>query len=304
VLRQYLTNDAWLQARRQNFAIGASDVSKILGVSAYGSPWSVWLAHHRPAEEDNKTREHFALGHDLEPVTLRAYARRQGIEITHMDHAIYTHPKVDWVQMSPDGISGPTDAPTAHYEAKACMSAAVAGKLPPDEQMPGDDWTVPDWRYQMLWQFAACPTLQTNTLVVLLPWFEVRAYTLHRVDVADEIKDLVWSVAQWRKDTLMPGTPPPPDASSDCKAGIDWLHPAPDDWAKKTDDRPRRDATPEEADLIMRYADARDAEAAAKTQAAALRNQIVPLFGEHYQLNLGDGARATCDARRIIKVKR
>ena len=303
MVQQYLTHSAWLDARRANYSIGASDVAKIIGASAYGSPWSVWLAHHRPSDED-AVPDHFMLGHDLEPVTLRAYGRQQGIEITHMDRAIYRHPKVAWLQMSPDGITGPVDAPTAHYEAKACLNAAVAGKLPPSEEMPADDWTVPDWKYQLLWQFAACPSLQTNTLVVMLPWFEVRSYTLRREDVAEDIRDLVMHVAKWRTTTLTTSTPPPADGSRECTAGINWLNPAPDDWSKKTDDRPRRDATAEEADLLMRYADAKDAEKAAKTAAAKLRNECVPLFGEHYQLNLGDGARATCNARRTITVKR
>jgi len=111
-------------------------------------------------------------------------------------------------------------------------------------------------------------------------------------------------VARWRETVLQTKTPPPADSSKECTAGINWLNPAPDDWSKKTDDRPRRDATPEEADLLMRYADAKDAEKAAKTAASKLRNECVPLFGDCFQLNLGDGARATCDARRIIKVKR
>ena len=303
MLIQYKTEEQWAAARRADYAIGASDAAKILGVSAYGSPWSTWLNHKRPIERDT-IPEHFSLGHDLEPVTLASYGRRNDIEIRHMDYAIYRHPKIPWLQMSPDGIAGPLEAPTAHYEAKACINAAVAGKLPPSDQMPDDDWTVPDWRCQMLHQFAACPSLATNTLVVMLPWFEVRSYTLRRDDIADELGAMMVTIARWREAYLVNDGALPPDHSRECKAGIDWLHPAPEGWAKKTDDRPRRDATAEEADLLMRYADARELEKTSKTTAAALRNEIVPLFGDCYMLMLGDGARATIDKRRTIKVKR
>jgi hypothetical protein len=302
----YETRADWLAGRRDGYGIGASDTPKIVGVSSYGGPWTIYRAHHDPTVTDDASpAEHLALGSDLEPVTLRAYGRQQRIEIEHLDLCTYHHPRIDWLRMSPDGITGDIDEPDHHYEAKAVMNASVAGLLPPAGELPLEAFAVPHWTYQAIHQLAAVPSLEAVTVVALLPWFEVRGYTLDRRAVEHKIGPIMQRVRDWRQTHLVEGHPPDIDDTDDCARGLDWMCPAPDDWPDRVRDRPRRDATTEEITAAHSYAMAKDTEAGARVMRKHARNVLVSSMGDAYQVDLPDGGhvRISAGAQRRVTVR-
>ena len=295
----------WLAARRHGYGIGASDAPAILGVSRYGGPWRVWAAHKAP----HLLRPVGQAAHDgrhLEPAVVAMYAQREGLDLTHHDHTIYSHPRIAWLRMSPDATIGPVDAPTGHVEVKVVFSAQVAPTLPPSGEMDMGSFPVQSWVVQCLHQLAAVPSLESVTLVAMLPWFELRAYRLERGEPGSltrrAIARLATRLRDWRDKYLVGDEVPLIDDSDECSKHADWQNPAPPDWAKTAKDRPSRDATEAEVVAAYAYADARRAEAEAKSQAKVARNMLLDGIGDLYRLGLPCGGSVKFSAHQNRRI--
>jgi len=304
--RVFKNRAAWLAARKQGFGIGASDTAAILGRSKYAGPWKVWASHKAPELVSDSISVAAHDGIDLEPAVVRMVARRESVELVHHDFRIDYHPTVPWLRCSPDATEGPIDAPVAHWEVKCVFNAAVASELPPSGNYTAQDMPVESWGWQALHQLACMPTTTKVVIVVLCPWFEIRTYTIHRTKEAQAtIAEALRRVQDFRQRFLVGDETPELDDSRECSSFVDWRNPAPSDWHKTAAKRPTRNATPDEVEHAVAYAEACHNAKQADTTKRIARNRLVDGIGEFYRLNLPGGGKVTCSAgeRRRITVK-
>ena len=78
-----LTHEEWLELRKKG--IGGSDIGKILGLSNWGSPLSVFVDKTTPVQESDEENLAMELGLELEPFLRRKFerwvAKEEGIEV-------------------------------------------------------------------------------------------------------------------------------------------------------------------------------------------------------------------------------
>src|SRR5512134_3290083 len=94
--------------------IGASEISSIVGMNPYASPWDVWLKKtgQAPDEAENPAME---WGHRLEPAIRQKYVDDTGTLMYVPPTSIF-HADTLWARATPDGIAvretfhGRTDA--------------------------------------------------------------------------------------------------------------------------------------------------------------------------------------------------
>lgn len=90
----------WHEDRRQG--IGGSDMPKILGLSPYGTPYSVYLEKIGGSEPKEETWQ-MARGNTIEPLLRQWYSEKTGRTI-HLPNKAIAHPKYDYIRYNPDGL--------------------------------------------------------------------------------------------------------------------------------------------------------------------------------------------------------
>lgn len=129
----------WYAVRRSG--IGSSDLPKILGLSAYGSPGHVWAAKRGDIPEED-AGEAGRWGHLLEDVIAREWADRHGVTVAaaptlrHVDHP---HRLASLDRL----VTGCPDAEVCDLEIKT-RSAYVAGSWRDD--VPDDVLAQAQWQ--------------------------------------------------------------------------------------------------------------------------------------------------------------
>lgn len=282
------TREGWEAGRRAGeFRIGASVVGSILT-----RPWEAFeeLTGQAP-EPDAATLRTFARGHRWERYIVEEYAAAREVPTLPAAEAlgapagslvIVRHPTEAWACSSPDAITAdPTEGPGL-VECKT--DAGGQGWAEADCELR----TVNDYHEaiapagyltQAYWQLLTTG-LPFVDLVCLLPRYALRVVRVWAdPDTQAEILD---AVADFRARHLLPGEPPPVDGSGACKRLLTKRFPGVG--------KERRPATSEEAALVLKYADAKAREKAAKEEADALRNQIAASLGDTYGLEVAGGS--------------
>lgn len=190
---------AWLEWRRQG--IGASDVAAILGLSPWGSAWSVWVDKTGLATSkvDDEMAERFEFGHAAEDMLLAYFERRTHERIDHAQ--LECVGPESWMRATPDGVVL-GDGGTARR--------VVDAKTDPSR--PWDEIPV-YYQCQGQWQMAVTGA-EVATFVVLHMAFGrplVRLYDLERDDA--EIALLIARCRTFWFDHVLTGDPPPVDGS-------------------------------------------------------------------------------------------
>lgn len=98
-----MSTDEWLEIRKT--IIGASDVAAILGVSPWGSPWSVW-AEKMGLFSSHKDDVVLQWGKDLEIAIERRFMRERGSLVVAQQH-LARHPEFPRVGATLDGLETP-----------------------------------------------------------------------------------------------------------------------------------------------------------------------------------------------------
>lgn len=192
--------EAWLAARRQH--ITATDVGKIMGLSPFGGPTSVWLDKKglsAPFTESERMR----WGRRLEEAILAGYAETKGVEVWLADpHDLVVCEAHPILAASLDGTVVPDGAP---------VDAKNIGRYDPSKW--GDDGTaqIPDQYALQL----AVQMLVTNApyadLAVLFSGARLQTYRVHR---NEEIEATIISTAtEWWERYIIEGVQPPPDGT-------------------------------------------------------------------------------------------
>lgn len=97
------THDEWLKMR--GAGIGASEVSAVIGISPWETPFSLWLkktGQVPPTEENDAMRR----GHYLEDAVVQWWMHETGEQVIKASAAdiIYVHPEHQYMRVTPDRV--------------------------------------------------------------------------------------------------------------------------------------------------------------------------------------------------------
>ncbi len=284
----YPTRREWLDSRAANDNLGASEASMALGVSPYGTPWTLWESKMRPAKE--KRADQLQRGHRWEPSVLAEYEDESGHEVLTPAEAcqvppgsivVVSNPRLPWLRQSPDGFAI-ARGELGQVEAKTAVRAHVWA---PEPGLVIDRWddtyaeiVPPHYAVQGYVQLivSVLPWVDLCALVPRGMWLGVRWVRLMRdAETQQQIED---ALTEWRDRHLVHGEPPPIDGGEACNRYLARAFPP----RKK---KPARIATPEEADKMVRLAGLRAEIDAAKEEADRLRNELL-LSAEGYRLHM------------------
>lgn len=292
----YETVDAWLAGRVDGFGVGASTAPAILGASSYASPWDIWARYHKPSAVGRGSSSAQRRGHAFEPLVLRAYAARFGVDVEKWyDLTVWSSARVDWARCSPDATVI-VDGERGLAEIKTARGGWQWRDAPPVIESPDDLDLLPSLSYglQCYWQLLVSG-LPFVDLVVLPLSHELAAVSEALTDsehrgalplVVDAVaKQIVrvrinaapkfqtrfgGLVAQWRARHLVEGIAPP--AGSSASASAYYGRVAKRSAAMVVDDEHEITKT---ADALYRAREAkREATAAEKTISGTLKQLI------------------------------
>lgn len=97
------SHEEWLKAREEG--IGASEVSAIIGINPWETPYSLWLkkTHQIPPTEENDAMRR---GHYLEDAVVQWWMHETGEQVIKASAAdiIYVHPDYPYMRVTPDRV--------------------------------------------------------------------------------------------------------------------------------------------------------------------------------------------------------
>lgn len=190
----------WLALRRTG--IGGSDIGKILGVSKFGGPMTVFMEKRALSAPLIET-EAMHFGKVLEDVVAREYAARSGRKVRRAAGFI-RRPGYDWAYANVDRWS---DQPGTKRRVLEVKTAGVFGAS--DFGEPGTDQVPGDYLTQVQW-YLACTGKDEADLAVLIGGQKFGQYEIPRddelIDGMTEIAAKFWSDTQ-------AGRPPDIDGS-------------------------------------------------------------------------------------------
>jgi putative phage-type endonuclease len=182
--------------------IGASEISAIVGMNPFASPWDVWCRKTGQAPEPDDSAP-IEWGHRLEPVIRQKYCDDTGAAIYVPTESLF-HPERHWARATPDGIVV-DDCAWKHL-----LQIKNVG------YWMGREWDeAPPTYVQLQEQWELYVTgLDRADIACLIGGSDYRCYTVHRDDGI--IQSLV-TIAEdfWRR--VETRTPPPVDDSDACR---------------------------------------------------------------------------------------
>lgn len=274
-LVRYPTVQGWLGDRR--LGIGASEVPKVLGLSPYGGPWSVWARKCLPFEYSAPTAAQMR-GHREEVRILEDYAEFTGHRVEGpLGHVVITGSE-PWMRQTPDAFVfdgetwGQGEVKTDRSDLRVCWGHS--GQV-------FEDWSAAegevreDYAAQLYFQLL-CTGLPWGLLIVRLSMDDLRWYRLQRdPDVEAWMMERLtafWALVEGHRAGDR-ASRPPIDDSEGCAAAL----------ARMVGDEAKGEvvpATPEQATLIAKWhamSTLADKQAARVEQ---LRNEIAASISE------------------------
>lgn len=191
--------EAWLAARRQH--ITATDVAKLLGLSKFGGPTSVYL--DKLGEAEVTETERMRWGRRLEAAILAGFAERMNVPVELADpYSLTVCPDEPLIAASLDGRVQPGGAPV---DAKNIM------RLDPTKW--GEELTdqIPDDYALQLAVQMACTGADEAFIAALFGGQQLRVYRVHRDN--DVISTAIDAAREFWQRYVVTRTSPPPDGS-------------------------------------------------------------------------------------------
>lgn len=265
----YDTREAWKGDRQSggpDFSIGSTDVAAILGVYFYG-PWRVWAKAKRPdLAPDIEANEAMQVGTEWEPIVADWYRRNvagdQSVD-TRLSRA--SSDALPWLRVSPDGLVGD--------------DGGIEIKVPRQRNGWWDEAEFRTMTRRVLDHVPGSYALQVNAMLLATGrewWDLVACFSPHDVRVyrfwRDEryLQSLAGRLASWRDAFLLGDAVPPYDASTEARryvtTGVD-----------RTD---KREATEDEAEVMLAIGAHRAAEKASKEAKQTETTRLMALMGE------------------------
>ncbi|MGW4488430.1 YqaJ viral recombinase family nuclease [Amycolatopsis sp. NPDC004368] len=260
---------AWLATRRTG--LGGSDVSALVGLSHYRSPYELWLdkAGDLPLVDDSPS-EAAEMGTLLEPIVRDRFARVHNLTVSLA--GTYRSREWPWMLANPDGIC----SDGAGYEGKTCSQ-----------------WVAHEWKDGQTADHAELQA-QWGMAVTGLPAWHVAVliggqhneYRLIERD--DELIEVLVDVScRFWKDHVLGGEPPAWDGSDAATKYLRERYPVADEERIVNVDEDERD------EIVRLHEKTAAAEKAAKADADAVKNRVRGLLGDAEQLMCGEAVVAT-----------
>lgn len=298
-----MTDHAWHDWRAQG--IGGSDVPKILGLSSFGSAWSVWAEKIGLYTPDREYSERQQIGLDMEPALAASFTRRTGLHIAGQQTCCHDtqHP---WRRCTVDGfvLEGPHGCePIATWQAK---TDGRYGRWETWENVPKAMLAQVTWEMGVTGKRSAWLTVGHagwDLEHIEIPWMQ------------GEWDYIATTVDRFWLDNVLTGTPPEiddSDATTHVIAAV-WADVTPDKAVDLTD----------HIELITTRSDLKDQEREVKdalklidnTLKAALQDAEIGTVGGLPMFTYGrqDGRRHTCtkcgnvdqgDPFRVLRTKK
>lgn len=187
----------WHAARAKG--IGSSDISAILGLSRYQTPWQLYLRKtgQLPPDPDNQYTE---WGRRLEPVVLDAWEEQTGL-VARRSNRMVTHRRVVWARCEVDAWA---QEPADPMDTLGSIDAKTASTW-------ARDWSTDDvpagYAAQVQWQMEVA-NVDRAWIAALIGGNDFRVYELYRDRSLGE--HLLERASEfWER--VQTGNPPDPD---------------------------------------------------------------------------------------------
>ena len=200
----------WLERRRQG--IGGSDVAAILGLSPWGSPWSVWADKTglTPIDDRDNVTDDMEFGTRAEPMLTKWFQDRTGLLVAGEQMEL-SHPDKPWMKCTADGFV--FDNEFDHFSLDNALGI-VEHKKTADH---ADKWAeqIPfHYQCQAQWMLAitGLPVVWFSVLHVPFGRTTYATYRFERDDT--DIEHITSTCERFWTDRVLTGTPPPTDGST------------------------------------------------------------------------------------------
>lgn len=262
----------------RNKVIGGTDISAIMGVNDWRTPYDVWLDKTGRGEE-LPDKVLFRTGRALEPLNAELYQERYGVKVVR-PQLVLQHTTRTWQGGSPDGL---------HVDQEIVTEFKTYNGFNTDDKW-GEDGTqeVPDAYFmQTLWYMLLLEAV-IGRVCTIIRNADHRVYPIHR---NADLEDAMLTAADnfWHKHILS-DTPPEITASDSALAYFKKKHP------RNTE--PMRIATPEEEGLMVRLANIRRQRLAAEKDEEDLKLRLKVAIGDAEGLESDNLGRITYRASK------
>lgn len=274
-----------LSAERRS-KIGCSDIAAILGVSPWSTPWDVYqrVKHGAYTDSDDSVK---ARGRRMEALVIEDVKRAVGLNanaaiVTTLAHRV--HP---WFVGTPDALFGPFSR-----GADDANEYGIEAKTAHDRSAWGEPCTIDAWSDEHVGRVPAYYALQVYGYLEITgaaewhlgcaftDWTEgllpARVYTFKRDPVIQA--QIMARLVEWYERYIIGNEEPPIDGSDACRDALTAKFPG-------SPDKPRRDATDDEAALLAEYRRLSNTIDEAETAKGVVGNQIRALIGDGYGLD-------------------
>ena len=265
---------AWLEERRSG--LGGSDMSAILGID--GSAFAVWASKTLPVEDDARpVNNRMRWGKRLERAIADEYAALTSRPVDFLGERVFRHPEHAWWIGSPDAGVGAVGADVAAVPYERGLEIKTSGL---DQRWRFGDGAddVPERFIVQVAHYMPLLDVDVFDVHVLIGGNDDRIYTIQRDPQLEAV--IAETGERWWKRHVEGNVPPPIDAS-----------PAVGEYLRRRFPRAVvdvREATAEEADILRRCQEAREAFAAAELRKDALENAVKAAIGEAGGIRLGE----------------
>lgn len=248
----------WLAERRSG--IGGSDAAAVLGLSHWATPVTVWLDKTGRAPEREET-EAMRIGTELEDFVARRYMAETGRNVQRFNRMVHK----GCLLGNFDRLVVPDGEKVASHMGEVRTDTLLECKTSSREW----DGEVP---IQYICQVMHYMSLESRLLHadVACLFLGRKHFEVFRVERDEEvIKAMQERLTSWWEEYVVADKMPPPTNEEDCK--LLWARSNPGKTVTATD---------EIADKLLRYADAKATEKAAKEIAAGLQSDICAAMGD------------------------
>jgi putative phage-type endonuclease len=245
-----------LEFRRDK--IGASDIVRIAGLIPFrgGTALDVWL--EKEGLNDRQENEAMELGHEMEGVICRRYAKRTGLAL--VDGESQCHPEMRWAFATPDRL--------APDEKRIVEAKNVGSRMAHfwDDDAPPVYVTA-----QMQWQLGIFVWAQSADVAALLGGSDFRIY--QGIELDPEIWASLLAVGeQFYRDHMLTHVPPPVDGTESARDYLQKLYPR--------NYKPLVEAPPEAVTWARCLLEAKAQLEAAEDRKLLAENKLKQLIGE------------------------
>ena len=252
------TREEWLAERKSG--IGGSDAAAILGLSPWATPVTVWLDKTGRAPDREET-EAMRIGTELEDFVARRYMAETGRTVQRFNRMVHK----GCLLGNFDRLVVQDGEKVASHMGEVRTDTVLECKTSSREW----DGDVPiQYMVQVSHYLGLEPRLQHADVACL--FLGRKHFEIFRVERDDEIiKAMQERLTAWWEEFVVGDKMPPPTNEEDCK--LLW---------KRSNPGKTVTATDEIAEKLLRYADAKATEKAAKEIAAGLQSDICAAMGD------------------------